>query len=188
MTIEMMTMDTAIGIATDTDHLLCRILQQQQDRGIKTNINHVVETLDMIQEVVLKITITLAPLTLSSNKHILVDITQTTDNIMTIDDISDTMMDPTNQDHTIPDLVHLDVLWIGKKLWSSKERRVLTVLCLLSMLYRGTEEERQRSTIIFVGNLPYDYREQDVATMFDRYGKLVKITIPIDSLTMKNKG
>jgi RNA recognition motif-containing protein len=55
-------------------------------------------------------------------------------------------------------------------------------------VYRGTEEERQRSTIIFVGNLPYDYREQDVAAMFDRYGKLVKVTIPIDALTTKNKG
>ncbi|KAI8340789.1 hypothetical protein BC941DRAFT_418185 [Chlamydoabsidia padenii] len=53
---------------------------------------------------------------------------------------------------------------------------------------RGTEEERQRSTIIFVGNLPYDYCEKDVAGMFDRYGKLVKITIPIDAVTTKNKG
>ncbi|CAO3596919.1 unnamed protein product [Absidia cylindrospora] len=53
---------------------------------------------------------------------------------------------------------------------------------------RGTEEERQKSTIIFTGNLPYDYCERDVAVMFERYGKLVKITIPIDNLTTRNKG
>ncbi|KAI9301995.1 hypothetical protein BJ944DRAFT_128032 [Cunninghamella echinulata] len=53
---------------------------------------------------------------------------------------------------------------------------------------RGTEEDRQKSTIIFVGNLPYSFRERDVATMFERYGKIVKITIPIDNVTTKNKG
>ncbi|KAI8092876.1 uncharacterized protein BX664DRAFT_328365 [Halteromyces radiatus] len=53
---------------------------------------------------------------------------------------------------------------------------------------RGTEEERQNSSVLFVGNLPYAFREQDVARMFERYGKLAKITIPIDTLTTKNKG
>ncbi|ORZ12666.1 hypothetical protein BCR42DRAFT_75165 [Absidia repens] len=56
------------------------------------------------------------------------------------------------------------------------------------VLLIGTEEERQKSTIIFTGNLPYDYCEQDVAAMFERYGKLLKITIPIDNLTTRNKG
>ncbi|CAO3621732.1 unnamed protein product [Cunninghamella blakesleeana] len=53
---------------------------------------------------------------------------------------------------------------------------------------RGTEEDRSKSTIIFVGNLPYSFRERDVASLFDRYGKIVKVTIPIDNITTKNKG
>jgi hypothetical protein len=121
----MMTTDTAIGMAIDTDLRHCQILQQQQDRDIPTNINHVMETQDMIQEGATMITITLAPPTPNSNKHTLVDITQTIDSIMMIDDINDTTMTTTN-----PDLARLDVLWRGKKQWSSKDRKVLSVFCI----------------------------------------------------------
>ncbi|KAI8141319.1 hypothetical protein BJV82DRAFT_620111 [Fennellomyces sp. T-0311] len=53
---------------------------------------------------------------------------------------------------------------------------------------RGSEKDRKDSTTLFVGNLPYSFREWDVASMFERYGRLVKVTVPIDAVTSKNKG
>lgn len=53
---------------------------------------------------------------------------------------------------------------------------------------RGSEEERKRSTTLWVGNLPYDFKEEDVLDLFERFGTIVKITIPIDRYTTKNKG
>ncbi|KAI7871340.1 hypothetical protein BDF14DRAFT_1936163 [Spinellus fusiger] len=53
---------------------------------------------------------------------------------------------------------------------------------------RGSAEDRKTSSTLFVGNLPYAYQERDVAAMFERYGRLVKVTVPMDVLTNKNKG
>ncbi|KAG0191208.1 hypothetical protein DFQ28_000755 [Apophysomyces sp. BC1034] len=53
---------------------------------------------------------------------------------------------------------------------------------------RGSDEDRKISTTLFVGNLPYAFRERDVASMFERYGRLNKVTVPMDSVTSKNKG
>ncbi|CAG8846137.1 30103_t:CDS:2, partial [Racocetra persica] len=39
----------------------------------------------------------------------------------------------------------------------------------------GSEKERRDSTTLYVGNLPYAFREQDVADMFERYGRLRKV-------------
>ncbi|CAH1763555.1 18351_t:CDS:2 [Entrophospora sp. SA101] len=39
---------------------------------------------------------------------------------------------------------------------------------------RGSEKERRDSTTLYVGNLPYSFHEQDVADMFERYGRLRK--------------
>ncbi|CAG8590765.1 5928_t:CDS:2 [Paraglomus occultum] len=48
--------------------------------------------------------------------------------------------------------------------------------------------ERRDSTTLYVGNLPYNFREQDVADMFERYGRLRKVTVQIDHYTGRNKG
>ncbi|KAG0748872.1 hypothetical protein G6F57_003114 [Rhizopus arrhizus] len=53
---------------------------------------------------------------------------------------------------------------------------------------RGTDQDRKSSTTIYAGNLPYDFIERDVATMFERYGRLKSITVPLDTVTNKNKG
>ncbi|CAO3699000.1 unnamed protein product [Rhizopus microsporus] len=53
---------------------------------------------------------------------------------------------------------------------------------------RGTEQDRKTSTTIYAGNLPYDFIERDVATMFERYGRLKSVTVPMDTVTNKNKG
>ncbi|CAG8554628.1 13451_t:CDS:10, partial [Racocetra fulgida] len=53
---------------------------------------------------------------------------------------------------------------------------------------RGSEKERRDSTTLYVGNLPYAFREQDVADMFERYGRLRKVTVQIDHYTGRNKG
>ncbi|CDH50737.1 hypothetical protein RO3G_16588 [Lichtheimia corymbifera JMRC:FSU:9682] len=53
---------------------------------------------------------------------------------------------------------------------------------------RGSSRDREESTTLFVGNLPYDYMEREVASMFERYGKVNKVTVPVDSATQRNKG
>ncbi|KAI7886026.1 RNA-binding domain-containing protein [Lichtheimia hyalospora FSU 10163] len=53
---------------------------------------------------------------------------------------------------------------------------------------RGSSRDREESTTLFIGNLPYDYMEREVASMFERYGKVNKVTVPVDSATQRNKG
>ncbi|KAJ3128990.1 hypothetical protein HK098_002841 [Nowakowskiella sp. JEL0407] len=53
---------------------------------------------------------------------------------------------------------------------------------------RGSENDRQFSTCLYVGNLPYGYRDSDVASMFERYGRIRSIHIPVDRFTSRNKG
>lgn len=53
---------------------------------------------------------------------------------------------------------------------------------------RGTEEDRKTTCNIFIGNLPYSYTESDIADMFEQYGRLKRITVPLDNRTHNNKG
>ncbi|KAJ3039832.1 hypothetical protein HDV00_011741 [Rhizophlyctis rosea] len=53
---------------------------------------------------------------------------------------------------------------------------------------RGTEEERNRSTCLYVGNLPYTFRDDDVKDLFDRCGRLANVKVPFDRYTGRNKG
>ncbi|KAI9481698.1 MAG: hypothetical protein EXX96DRAFT_595369 [Benjaminiella poitrasii] len=55
-------------------------------------------------------------------------------------------------------------------------------------VYRGSEQDRKTTSTIYAGNLPYDFIERDVANMFERYGRLKSITVPMDTVTNKNKG
>jgi len=53
---------------------------------------------------------------------------------------------------------------------------------------RGTEEDRKTTCNIFIGNLPYSYTQSDIADMFEPYGRLKRITVPLDNRTHNNKG
>lgn len=53
---------------------------------------------------------------------------------------------------------------------------------------RGTEEERATSKTIFVGNLPFHFEERDVAHLMERFGPLLKITIPTERFARRNRG
>lgn len=55
-------------------------------------------------------------------------------------------------------------------------------------VYRGTEEDRARSCTLFVGNLPYGFEERDVVGLFERFGRLRQVYVPIDRFTRRNKG
>lgn len=66
--------------------------------------------------------------------------------------------------------------------------RAKSTSTVLLLIVRGTEEERSRSTTIYVGNLPYSFFERDVADLFERYGRLRKVTIPMDRYTGRNRG
>lgn len=53
---------------------------------------------------------------------------------------------------------------------------------------RGTEEDRARSTTLFVGNIPYGFEDRDVMGLFDRFGRLRTCHVPLDRNTRRNKG
>ena len=55
-------------------------------------------------------------------------------------------------------------------------------------VYRGTDEERARSTTLYVGNLPYSFVQVDVEDLFGRFGRIAKITLPMDRYTGRNRG
>ena len=55
-------------------------------------------------------------------------------------------------------------------------------------VYRGSSEERARSTTLFVGNIPYSYREREVEDLVAKFGGVKKVTVPIDRRTGNNKG
>lgn len=56
------------------------------------------------------------------------------------------------------------------------------------LFYRGTEDERARSTTVYVGNIPYSFIERDVSELFERYGRIRKVTVPMDRFTRRNRG
>jgi len=55
-------------------------------------------------------------------------------------------------------------------------------------VHRGTEEERRTTTSIYVGNLCYDFHEEEIEEMFAPFGRLVHRSVPVDPRTGHNKG
>ncbi|KAG0012106.1 hypothetical protein BGZ80_000198 [Entomortierella chlamydospora] len=51
-----------------------------------------------------------------------------------------------------------------------------------------TEEDRLASKTLYVGNIPYSFREPEVEDMFKKFGTIVKITVVLDQFTGRNKG
>jgi len=52
----------------------------------------------------------------------------------------------------------------------------------------GSENDRKESSTLFVGNLPYQFRENDVADFFEKSGRLSNITVGINKETGHSKG
>jgi len=44
------------------------------------------------------------------------------------------------------------------------------------------------TTTLYVGNIPYSFIERDVSDLFEKYGRINQITMPIDQYTGRNKG
>eukprot|EP00126_Sphaerothecum_destruens_P005147 Sdes_comp18593_c0_seq1m8735 len=53
---------------------------------------------------------------------------------------------------------------------------------------RLDEKDQRESKTLFVGNIPYDFIEKDIQELFERFGQIRAISIPIDDRTGKNKG
>lgn len=53
---------------------------------------------------------------------------------------------------------------------------------------RGSEEERAASKTLFIGNLPFNFEERDVAHLMERFGPLRKVTIPMERFSRRNRG
>jgi RNA recognition motif-containing protein len=54
--------------------------------------------------------------------------------------------------------------------------------------YRGTEEQRSVSRVIFIANIPYAYTEKTLEDKFGPYGKIQSISMPRDKRSGHNKG
>lgn len=54
--------------------------------------------------------------------------------------------------------------------------------------YRGTEEERQQATCLYVGNLPYQSREEEMRRLFEPFGALKSVSMPMEHDGRKNRG
>lgn len=55
-------------------------------------------------------------------------------------------------------------------------------------IMRGSEDERKTTCSIFVGNIPYSFEERDMVNLFERFGRLVTISVPMDRFTRRNRG
>jgi RNA recognition motif-containing protein len=60
---------------------------------------------------------------------------------------------------------------------------------------KGSDEDRNVSTCLYVGNLPYSFVEEDgisffnvVRGLFEKCGRIVSVSVPIDRITTRNKG
>ncbi|KAI9207790.1 uncharacterized protein BJ171DRAFT_565562 [Polychytrium aggregatum] len=53
---------------------------------------------------------------------------------------------------------------------------------------RGTDTDRKETTCLYVGNIPYDFVERDVVDIFEKFGRLKSVSVPVDRITNKNKG
>jgi len=52
----------------------------------------------------------------------------------------------------------------------------------------GSESDKRESTCLFVGNLPFHFRERDVADYFERCGRTRNITVGYNRKTNQSKG
>lgn len=57
-----------------------------------------------------------------------------------------------------------------------------------SKVIKGNDEQRAASKILYVGNLPYVFVEDDVRHLFEKYGALASVSVPEDKYTKRNKG
>lgn len=64
----------------------------------------------------------------------------------------------------------------------------LTYLLFIFHGNRGTEEDRLASKTLYVGNIPYSFREPEVEDMFKKFGTIIKVTVVLDQVTQRNKG
>ena len=62
-------------------------------------------------------------------------------------------------------------------------------------MIRGSESDRETSKCLFIGNLPYSFKEVDgkllidiVSEILEPFGKLETCAVPMDRITGKNKG
>ncbi len=53
---------------------------------------------------------------------------------------------------------------------------------------RGTETDRNTSKCLYVGNLPYGFREEEVMDMLGKCGPITSVVVPQDKYTGRNKG
>ncbi|KAJ3091496.1 hypothetical protein HK102_000340 [Quaeritorhiza haematococci] len=53
---------------------------------------------------------------------------------------------------------------------------------------KGSDNERKSTSCLYIGNLPYGFRESDVTEVFERYGRVKAVSVPFDRFTGRNKG
>lgn len=72
--------------------------------------------------------------------------------------------------------------------WPHPPIDLLLLLLFLLFPFSGSEQDRLASKTLYVGNIPYGFREAEVESLFKKYGTIVKITVVLDQHTGRNKG
>jgi RNA recognition motif-containing protein len=52
----------------------------------------------------------------------------------------------------------------------------------------GNDRDRRDSTCLFIGNLPYHFREKETAEYFERCGRLRNVSVGMNRKTGQSKG
>lgn len=50
------------------------------------------------------------------------------------------------------------------------------------------EELKEKSTTLFVGNVPYHFKEQEIEELFLPFGRIIELSVPYDARQNHNKG
>src|SRR5262245_40679213 len=85
-------------------------------------------------------------------------------------------------------LRHLDVVVVTRQNPDIARTSCLLYIHFLkglhfSAVHRGSERERRDSSTLFIGNLPYHFRERDLGECFERCGPIKSVTIGINKRT-----
>jgi len=52
----------------------------------------------------------------------------------------------------------------------------------------GNDHDRKDSSTLFVGNLPYQYREKEITDLFSKFGRVANVTVGFNKVTQESKG
>ncbi|KAF9993765.1 hypothetical protein BGZ65_010663 [Modicella reniformis] len=126
----------------------------------------------------------------------------TVEDMIVEEDMNDQIEDTTEDtvETTIEDMIAgtteimaagtIEIMIVAKDMMADTRIEIVTVVDLLQDAQErsGTDEDRLGSKTLYVGNIPYSFREPEVENMFKKFGAIAKVTVVLDQYTGRNKG